>query len=117
MIVAMISGCWSPKEKIGENKMSVMIIFETRIKSKEISNMKSYLDEILPDTRAYDGFQSLDVYFNTDGTGNMVMVEFWDSRAHYEKYLNWRTETGVMDKVGAMLAEPPSIRYFDKTDL
>ena len=117
MIVAMISGCWSPKEKIGENKMSVMIIFETRIKSKEISNMKSYLDEILPDTRAYDGCQSLDVYFNTDDTGNMVMVEFWDSRAHYEKYLNWRTETGVMDKVGAMLAEPPSIRYFDKTDL
>ena len=97
--------------------MSVMIIFETRTKSKEISNMKSYLDEILPDTRAYDGCQSLDVYFNTEDTGNMVMVEFWDSRAHYEKYLNWRTETGVMDKVGAMLAEPPSIRYFDKTDL
>ena len=117
MIVAMISGCGSSKEKIGENKMSVMVLLETRIKSKEISNMKSYLDEILPETRAYDGCQSLDVYFNTEDTGNMVMVEFWDSRAHYEKYLNWRTETGVLDKVGAMLVEPPSIRYFDRTDL
>ena len=117
MIAAMISGCWSSKEKIGENKMSVMVLLETRIKSKEISNMKSYLDEILPDTRAYDGCQSLDVYFNTDDTGNMVMVEFWDSRAHYEKYLNWRTETGVLDKVGAMFSEPPIIRYYDRTDL
>ena len=117
MIVAMISGCGSSKEKIGENKMSVMVLLETQIKSKEISNMKSYLDEILPDTRAYDGCQSLDVYFNTEDTDNMVMVEFWDSRAHYEKYLNWRTETGVLDKVGAMFAEPPIIRYFDRTDL
>ena len=68
--------------------MSVMVLLDTRIKSKEISNMKSYLDEILPDTRTYDGCQSLDVYFNTEDTGNMVMVEFWDSRAHYEKYFN-----------------------------
>ena len=97
--------------------MSVMVLVDTQIKSEEISNMKSILDEILPDTRAYDGCQSLDVYFNMDDTGNMVMVECWDSRAHYEKYLNWRTETGVMEKVIAMLAEPPSIRYFDKTDL
>ena len=79
--------------------------------------MKSYLDEILPDTRAYDGCQSLDVYFNTEDTGNMVMVAFWDSRVHYENYLNWRTETGVLDKVGLMFAEPPIIRYFYRTDL
>ena len=97
--------------------MSVMVLLDTQIKSEEISNMKSFLDETLPDTRAYDGCQSLDVYFNTEDTGNMVMVEFWDSRAHYEKYFNWRTETGVLDKVGAMLAEPPIIRYFDRTDL
>ena len=96
--------------------MSVMVLLDLQIKSEEISNMKSILDEILPDTRAYDGCHSFDLYFNTDDTGNMVMVEVWDSRAHHEKYLNWRIETGVMDKVGAMLAEPPSIRYFDKTD-
>ena len=74
MIVAMITGCGPSKEKLGANKMSVMVLVETRIKSKEISNMKSYLDEILPDTRAYDGCQSLDVYFNTEDTGNMVWL-------------------------------------------
>jgi len=56
----------------------------------------------------------MELYFNTDDGSKMVMVEHWKSRAHHEKYLGWRTETGVMDKIGAMLAGPPSIRYFEK---
>ncbi len=96
--------------------MSVLVLLEAQIKPEDISDMKSYMAEILPDTRTYDGFQGIDVYFNTEDRGNMVGVEHWDSRAHYEKYLAWRTETGVMDKIGTMLAGPPSIRYFERID-
>ena len=96
--------------------MSVMVLLEAPVKSENISNMKSYLAGLLPDTRAYDGCQGIDVYFNTADAGNMVMVEHWDSRTHHEKYLAKRTEEGVMDKIGAMLAGPPSIRYFERTD-
>jgi quinol monooxygenase YgiN len=96
--------------------MSVMVLLEAPVKTKEISNMKSYLREIFPDTRVYDGCRGLDVYFNTENDGNMVLVEHWDSRAHHERYLRWRTETGVMDRIGGMLAGPPSVRYFDKAD-
>ena len=96
--------------------MSVLVLLEAQVKSEDVSDMKSYLAEILPDTRAYDGCQRIDVYFNTEDTGNMVLVEHWDSRAHYEKYLAWRTETGVLDKMGAMFAGPPSIRYFERID-
>ncbi len=96
--------------------MSVLVLVEAPVKSEDISKMKSYLAEILPDTRAYDGCQGVDVYFNTEDAGNLVLVEYWDSRAHQEKYIGWRTETGVSDKLGAMLAGPPSIRYFERTD-
>jgi quinol monooxygenase YgiN len=96
--------------------MSVMVLLEAPVKSEEVSNMKSYLAEILPDSRAYKGCQALDVYFNTEDEGKMVLVEHWDSRPHHEKYLGWRTETGVMDKIGGMLAGPPSIRYFERAD-
>ena len=96
--------------------MSVLVLLEAKVKSGNVSNVKSYLAEILPDTRAYDGCQGIDVYFNTEDTGSMVGVEHWDSRAHYEKYMAWRTETGVMDKIGAMLTGPPSIRYFERID-
>ena len=96
--------------------MSVMVLLEAPCKSEEVSSMKSYLAEIFPDTRAYEGCQAIDVYFNTENEGNMVLVEHWDSRPHHEKYLGWRTETGVMDKLGSMLAGPPSIRYFERAD-
>ena len=46
-----------------------------------------------------------------------VLVEHWDSRAHHGKYHAWRKETGVSAKIGAMLAGPPSTRYFEKIDL
>ena len=45
-----------------------------------------------------------------------MFYERWDSRQHYEKYLAWRTETGAVNQLGAMLAAPPSIRYFERID-
>ena len=96
--------------------MSVLVLFEVQIKPERISDMKSILVEILPGTRAYDGCQGIDVYSNTEDTGTMVAVEHWDSRAHHEKYMGWRTETGFMDKLGPMLAGPPSVRYLERID-
>jgi len=94
--------------------MSVMALLEAPVKSGEVSKMKSYMAEILPDTRAYEGCQGIELYFDTEDETKLVLVEHWESRQHHEKYLGWRTETGVMDKIGGMLAGPPSIRYFEK---
>ena len=46
--------------------MSVLVLLEVQIKSESIADMKSYLAEILPATRAYDGCQGIDIYFNTE---------------------------------------------------
>lgn len=95
--------------------MSVMVLLEAPVKPDEVSNMKSYLAEIFPGTRSYEGCQGINAYFDTDGGNKLILIEHWDSRSHHEKYLGWRTETGVMAKLGGMLAGPPSIRYFEKT--
>ena len=96
--------------------MSVLVLLEVQVKPEVIPDMKSYMAEILPDTRAYDGCQKIDMYFNTEDTGNIVVVEYWESRAHHEKYAAWRTETGFMDKIGTMLAGPTSLRYCERID-
>jgi quinol monooxygenase YgiN len=101
---------------MGEIIMSVLVLFEFKVKPENISDMKSYLAEILPDTRAYDGCQRIDVYFDTEDTGNMAVVEYWESRAHHEKYRAWRDRAGFLDRIGAMLAGPPSLRYFERID-
>jgi quinol monooxygenase YgiN len=96
------------------NTMSAIVLLEIQVKPEAVDEMKAFLKKILPDTRAYDGCQGLDIYGNVDDPGNLVFYERWDSRQHYEKYLAWRTATGVVDQLGAMLAAPPNIRYFER---
>ena len=90
--------------------MSVMVLLEMQVKPEAVNEVKGLLKKLLPDTRAYAGCQGIDIYGNLDDAGNLVFYERWDTREHYQKYLAWRTETGVVDQLGAMLAAPPSIR-------
>ena len=96
--------------------MSTVVLLEIQVRPEAVDEMKSFLKDILPDTRSYEGCQGIDVYDNLDDAENIVVYERWDSRPHYEKYLAWRTETGVVDQLGAMLVAPPSIRYFERLD-
>ena len=94
--------------------MSVLALLEGQVKPDKIEDMKSYMAQLMPDTRNYDGCQGADMFFNVDDPGNVVIVEQWESRGHHERYQQWRTETGVMSKAIAMLSGPPNVRYFEK---
>ncbi len=96
--------------------MSVIVLLDLQVKPDAVEQMKKFLKKILPDTRAYDGCQSVDIYGDMDDSGHLVFYERWDSRQQYENYLGWRTETGIVEQLGAMLTAPPSIRYFDRID-
>ena len=75
-----------------------------------------FLTEILPDTRSFDVCQDLKVYIEGDGEG-IVFIEYWDSAELYQRYLNWRTETGVLDRLVEMLAAPPVIRIAEDSGI
>src|SRR5262249_11466621 len=77
----------------GGNKMSVVVVLEIRVNPEALDEMKAFRKKNLPDTRASDGCQGIDIYGNVDDTGNLVLYERWDSRHHDEKYRAWRTET------------------------
>jgi quinol monooxygenase YgiN len=96
--------------------MAVTVIFELQIKSDQIDTAKKTFKEILPDTRAYDGFEDIYVTENQDKPGNLILVEKWETREKYEKYLSWRTETGAVGQLGAMCEGAPSVRFFDTVD-
>jgi len=57
--------------------MSVLVLFEAPVKAKEISNIKSYLGELLPESLECDGCRGMDLYFNMEDKGNLVLVEHW----------------------------------------
>ena len=97
--------------------MSVIVIFEAHVKSESIDNVKTDLKNLLVDTRNYDGCEKILVNINQDDPLNIFIIEWWETRQHYEKYLSWREETGVLAGFGETLTEPPNIRFFDETDI
>ncbi|MFT5115121.1 MAG: quinol monooxygenase YgiN [Parasphingorhabdus sp.] len=97
--------------------MSVTVLLETKAKPECVEELKTLFQNILPDTRAYDGCISVLTTCNQDDPLNVLLIETWETRAKYEAYLGWRSETGVVAAIVALLSEPPSIRYFDTLDI
>src|SRR4051794_22897974 len=93
--------------------MSMKVVLEFQTTVDQVDAVKDFFRTVLPDTRGYEGFESLTMHQNDDDPTSFLVWEQWASRPHYESYLAWRTETGVLDKLLAMLPEPPSIRFFN----
>ena len=96
--------------------MAVRVILEVKAKPGTGNELVAFFRSILPETRAYEGCTSVEALQNSDDGDHVVVVEVWESREQYEKYLAWRRERGTTDRLMEALAEPPSIRHFDVTD-
>ena len=96
--------------------MSVMVIVEIHVKPDSLKDFHGFAKRILPDTSAFDGCLGLEKYSNQDDKENLVLVERWKSRGHFDRYLAWRMETGGLGQMLEMLAGTPSIRFFDQQD-
>ena len=93
--------------------MVCTVLLELTVKPECVDEMITGLGAMLPDTRKYDGCIEVYATQDQDAPTTIVAVEKWESRQHYEKYLAWRTESGAMDGIAAMVTQPPSIRFFD----
>ena len=97
--------------------MAVTVIVDLLGKPGSADEIMSFVRSIVPDTRTFDGFQSVTMHQNQDDPDLLVLREQWESREQQEKYLAWRTERGDFATIVGMLAEAPSIRYFDAVEL
>ena len=93
--------------------MTVSVILEGTLKDREIENFTGICKEAFKVTRAFDGCQGIDLTYNTEKPNNWIFTEVWDSKANYEKYLQFRTEDGTLDAVASLCEDAPSIRIFD----
>ena len=73
---------------------------------------KEVFETALKDTRRFDGLISLETYAE-QGTDTLLLIEKWKSKAHHEKYREWRKTSGFGAIVGPYLTGPSAIRYFD----
>lgn len=94
--------------------MSVTVLLEVTVKPECIDELIAMFAENFKETRVYDGCLGVYMTRGHDNPNELVLVEEWATRPHYERYLAWRTETGVSEKLSGMLSAPAIFRYFDR---
>ena len=63
---------------------------------------------ILPDTRAFDGCNSITFVESQEAAGNLTLIEDWASSKQYDAYKAWRKESGT-SVLGSDLVDPASL--------
>ena len=96
--------------------MPTAVTIDLAVEPTRVGEFLAFIKQIAPDTRAYAGCRLFDIWTDQDKPGRVLFYELWDSRKHQEKYLAWRAETGLMEKLGPFLTAPPAICYYDRFD-
>ena len=68
----------------------------------KFDQLQAALIAALPETRAFDGCRSLDVY-QEQGSQTFTIVEDWESFDHYDRYLQWRMQGGLAKLLDELL--------------
>jgi quinol monooxygenase YgiN len=67
----------------------------------------------LVDTRVFDGCLSVETFVDEDNADFIMLIEEWESRTHYERYMAWRVETGLLEMLKPILAAPLELHYLE----
>jgi len=97
--------------------MTASVLLEGNLKDGNLDALKKMAEEKYPITRSYDGCIGINLTINFEDSNNFVMTETWDSKEHYEKYLQFRIEDGTVAELTDLCVEAPSIRIFDITSI
>lgn len=91
--------------------MPQCVILEFRAAEGRLEDLLAALKAALPDTRAYEGCLSLDSWLDSDRS-TVVLVELWESKGHFDRYLEWRAATPEFAEVMEMVeGGAPLIRH------
>ena len=92
----------------------VFVNLQLKIKKGLESEFIDELNVLLKETRSYEGCHAVYFIQNQDDPSNLEFCSKWDSKQHYEKYLQWRIESGVLDDTANKNGDGyPVWRYFN----
>ncbi len=97
--------------------MSVLVNLEIPVKKERIEDFFNYLRDVLVDTRAYEGCIRLETYHDMENS-KVLLIEEWEKIENQESYMQWRTETGLVEALEEFLDGELIIKkYYPKRDV
>ena len=97
--------------------MSVYVLVEGTLKEGEVDAFTELCREAFPTTRSYEGCQNIHLTYNVDEPRNFILNQTWDSKEHYQAYLDFRVKDGTVEKIQSLSDGDLSIRIFDIADV
>lgn len=96
--------------------MSVTVMLKSSVSENNMDKLTSLLKQYLPQTREYKGFIDIKIY-KDKYSKDIVFYSKWKKKENYESYLNWRLETGVMEKLSEVFENEPVIKFYNTLDV
>ena len=82
--------------------MEYLVIADFKVNDGMADDMANVFKEALVDTRAFEGCNAIDVYYE-EKTNTFTLIEDWACLENYETYLQWRIDTGIADILNPLL--------------
>lgn len=92
---------------------TITVTLELALKPEAADEFCRSLPQELEVTRKFPGFVDILIRRHADEPNRVVFVEEWVSRGDYDAYIAFRTETGSMDGLAAIVTEPPRVNIWD----
>ncbi|HEX4376712.1 MAG TPA: antibiotic biosynthesis monooxygenase family protein [Steroidobacteraceae bacterium] len=86
----------------------VIITIDMVIKPEFAEQVIAGIPRMFEDTVRFEGFRSIRVVRHQHASNHLLIVEHWDTEAHYQAYQAWRNRGGDMDAAMELLQ---SYRY------
>ena len=94
--------------------MQVTVVVEERIKEGQLAAFVEYMREMIRLTKEEDGCIAYDLYESIDGSGEVVLVEIWESKEALDNHLETDHFKELFPGGDVYKAEPPNVRIFGR---
>lgn len=86
----------------------MIVTISFRANPEKRAQLVDTLASILPDTRDFAGCNSVILVERTDHSGDLLLIEDWETNADYEAYKSWRQSSGT-SVLGSDLVDATSL--------
>ena len=87
--------------------MAVTVVLQVPAQPGKGAELAKTFEDILPDTRAYQGCNGVTVHADASDPDKLTLIEHWDSAEDHASYSNWRKDSGTLGAVMGLAAGRP----------
>ena len=91
---------------------SAVVIVKLSIKSDLFDKAIEFIKKRIVETRAFEGCQKCEIAASKEEF-DIIIYEIWDTFDDQKKYVEWRTETGVLEETLKFMDSEPRFFQYD----